>query len=59
MDEMDKAERKMDKTELWRIRTEDFARNFESLRGVEWRVVFQLYVGYAALALAFHTLTAC
>lgn len=47
----------MDKPELWKLRAEDFARNFESLRGVEWRIVFQLYAGYAAVALAFHLLS--
>ncbi len=41
------------KIDVHKLRAEHFARDFESLRQTEWRVVFQLYVGYGAVALAY------
>jgi hypothetical protein len=46
----------MDAHEFYRIRAEDFARSFESLRSVEWRVAFQAYAGYGAIALGYGSL---
>lgn len=34
-------------TELYRLRAEDFERNFLSFRSVEWQLAFQTYAGYA------------
>ncbi len=46
----------MEKAELYRLRAEDYARSFESLRSIEWRVAFQVYVGYAAISLGYSAL---
>jgi len=49
----------MDKKDLYKMRAEEFAKSFESLRSVEWRVTFQLYTGYTLLGVAyFHLLSA-
>ena len=39
--------------DLCKLRSEDFARNFHSLREVEWHTTYQTYAGYAAVALAY------
>lgn len=39
--------------ELYRLRSEEFERNFFSLRTIEWQIAFQIYAGYAAVATAF------
>jgi len=41
--------------DLYTLRAEDFARNFESLRRLEWNTTFQVYAGYAGIALAYHS----
>lgn len=46
----------MDKTEVYKIRAEDFAQNFMSLRTVEWQIIFQVYVGYGAIGIGYHAL---
>lgn len=43
----------MDKYDLYKLKAEDFARNFLSLRDVEWKVTWQLLTGYAAIAAAY------
>ncbi|MGA2000422.1 MAG: hypothetical protein ABSG52_10540 [Terriglobales bacterium] len=43
----------MDKAELCKLRIEDYARERESLRALEWKTYFQLYVGYAAILTAY------
>ncbi len=42
------------KIHLYELRAEDFARNFQSHREMEWHTTYQTYGGYAALAVAFH-----
>lgn len=47
----------MEKANLYKIRAlDDFAQNFESLRRIEWRLAYQSYAGYAAIALAYSAL---
>ncbi len=38
--------------ELLQLRAEDFARNFHSLREIEWHTTYQAFAGYAAIVLA-------
>lgn len=46
----------MNQAEYHLARAEDYAQNFHSLRAVEWQVAFQAYAGYAAIAVAYHSL---
>ena len=46
----------MDEKDLFRFRAEEFERNFESLRGIEWRTAIQVFSGYAAIGIAYYTL---
>jgi hypothetical protein len=39
----------MDAKDLYQLRAEEFAKSFESLRTLEWQVIFQLYAGYTLL----------
>jgi hypothetical protein len=39
--------------EFLTLRSEDFARNFHSLREVEWHTTYQEFAGFAAIAVAF------
>ncbi len=39
--------------DLARSRAKESLDRYESMRGLEWRIVFQLYAGYAVLAVAF------
>jgi hypothetical protein len=43
----------MDEKDLYKLRAEEFARSFESLRSLEWQVTFQLYAGYALIGAAY------
>lgn len=40
--------------DLMTARAEEYARSFESMREMEWRVVFETYAGYTAIAVAFN-----
>lgn len=44
------------KCELLKFRAEEIQRNYLSLRVVEWRIAFQSYAGYGAVALVFNAL---
>lgn len=46
----------MNQAEYHHALAEDYAQNFHSLRAVEWQVAFQAYAGYAAIAVAYHSL---
>jgi hypothetical protein len=41
------------KLDVYKLKAELLARDLESLRQAEWRVTFQLYVGYTAVAFAY------
>src|SRR6266700_3045167 len=43
---------------LFSSRAEEYLDRYEKIRDLEWKIVFQLYVGYAALAVAFIHLAA-
>lgn len=43
----------MDEAELCKLRIDGLAKERESLRGLEWKTYFQLYVGYAAILAAY------
>lgn len=43
----------MDDKELCKLRIEDYGRERHSLRDMEWRVFFETFTGYAALAVCF------
>jgi hypothetical protein len=43
----------MDHADLYRLRAEDFARRWENHRRIEWQTNFQVYAGYAAIAVAY------
>jgi len=43
----------MNKADMCKFRIQDYARERDSLRGLEWKTYFQLYVGYAAIVAAF------
>lgn len=47
----------MDKKDVYKFRAEEFERSFFSLRNLEWKIIFQLYIGYAAIAAAFVGIT--
>jgi hypothetical protein len=44
--------------DLYKLRSEDFSRNFHSHREVEWHTTYQVYGGYAAIVLAYSQLHA-
>ena len=43
---------KMDECDLYKLRAEEFERNCNFLRGIEWKVIFQVFAGYALIAAA-------
>lgn len=43
----------MDEVELCRIRAEEFERNFESIRAIEWRNALEVFTGYAVIGIAY------
>lgn len=48
----------MNAYDIYRMRAEEFERNFESLRGIEWRTTFEIFAGYAAIGIAYFHLHA-
>jgi len=42
----------MDANDIYKLHIEDYARERESLRSLEWKTFFQLYVGFGTLAVA-------
>ena len=42
--------REVDANDVYQLRAEELERSFYSLRGVEWKVVFQVFAGYALIA---------
>ena len=44
--------------ELYKLRIEEYHNRYESMRALEWRLLFQVYAGYAAIAFAFKYLNA-
>ena len=43
----------MEETDVYKLRIEDYGRERQSLRDMEWRVFFETFAGYAALAICF------
>jgi len=39
----------MDANDVYQLRAEELERSFFSLRGIEWKVVFQVFAGYALI----------
>jgi preprotein translocase subunit SecG len=53
---MPKIDDPSDRIELYKLRLEESRYRYESMRNLEWRVLFQTYAGYAAITVAFsHT----
>jgi hypothetical protein len=50
----EKTEEKKQMIDIYKIRIEEYDRNFFSLRDVEWRTAIQFMTGYIAVGLAFH-----
>jgi hypothetical protein len=48
------ADDKKQMIDIYKIRIEEYDRNFLSLRDVEWRTAFQFLTGYVAVGLAFN-----
>lgn len=46
----------LDEMELCKLKAEDYQKNFDALRTVEWHVTTEMFAGYAAIALAFTAL---
>jgi hypothetical protein len=46
----------MDAKDVYQLRAEEFERNFESIRGIEWRTAIEVFTGYAIIALAYYHL---
>ena len=46
----------MDDKDLYRLRAEEFERNFQSMRGIEWRTAIEVFTGYAAIGLSYYHL---
>jgi len=44
------------KIALYKIRSEEYRRRYETMRSLEWKVLFQAYAGYAAITIGFSRL---
>ena len=42
--------------DMYKLRAEEYRKRYESMRSLEWKVLFQVYAGYAAIAVAFYRL---
>jgi hypothetical protein len=41
------------RVDLYKFRAEEYRGRYESMRNLEWKVLFQVYAGFAAIAVAF------
>src|SRR5271165_2259298 len=46
-----------DKIHIYKLRADDWRSRYEGMRDLEWKVLIQVYAGYAAIAVSFANLS--
>jgi hypothetical protein len=55
-DDVSPQERGKLRFDLYKVRVEEFRGRYESMRELEWKILFQMYAGYAAIAVIYEHL---